>query len=371
MGIKPSIKVGQVWKAGDGELEILEYLSHKKIKVRFLATGYERWTTGGQVKKGHVKDRLKCDLDIAAKINVNRAEAGLRELKYNARSSRKALEKQESEFKESHYNLYKHVVTGSTWKTLTCGKIKIVKEIDNFLVLVYFLGTGYAKIAVKSNVVRGRVFDDKLKRLPKIKKKNKILPSEEWIYSRWQGMMGRCYDVQNASYKHYGEKGVYVTEDWHDYKTYRDWFVENTPGRDYDVDSDLRNQNGQKHYSPEGCTFLPPALNNMLSGEFTENKKWPVGVDYLKANQRFRARYRKSTNGNRERYVIGYYNNPVDAGFAYAKTREKYLKDMACDFYDSGEIDEEIFNLFLSIDLRARVEDWIKNNPNWEELCNQ
>lgn len=366
MGIKPSIKVGQVWKARDGDLEIIEYISHKEIKVRFLATGYERWTWGQSIRNGHVKDRLKCDLDIISGVNVNRT---LR-LKHEATASRKKLELQEKEF-ASQDSKYVHVKTGSVWETLRNGKVRVIKEVDEIIVLVYFLNTGHTQLTAKSYVVQGRLVDEKYKNLPKIKKENKILPSEKWIYSRWGGMMGRCYDIRNAGYKHYGEKGVYVTEEWHDYKVYRDWFVENTPGKDYDVDSDLRNQNGQKHYSPEGCTFLPPILNSLLSGEFIENRKWPVGVDYHKPNKRFRARYRKSVNGNRERHVIGYYDNPIDAGFAYAKTREKYLKDTAKDFYKSREIDEEIFNLFLSIDLHTRVEDWIKNNPNWEELCNQ
>lgn len=35
-------------------------------------------------------------------------------------------------------------------------------------------------------------------------------------YSRWKGMMRRCYDEKNAAYKNYGGRGIKVHELWHD-----------------------------------------------------------------------------------------------------------------------------------------------------------
>lgn len=178
--------------------------------------------------------------------------------------------------------------------------------------------------------------------------------------------MNRCYNQDEPSYKSYGAKGVYVIEHWHRYENYREWFIENTPGRDYDVDSDLRNQAGQKHYSPEGCTFLPPALNSALAGEFINNKTWPVGVDLHKVSGKFRARYRKvSMEKVRERIVIGYYHNPVEAGHAYADAREMAIKSLAREFHKSGLIDDEVLKLFEKINLHSRVNCWEEDNPKW------
>lgn len=38
-------------------------------------------------------------------------------------------------------------------------------------------------------------------------------------YNAWYGMLDRCYNPQNASYKHYGERGIKVCARWRDKQT--------------------------------------------------------------------------------------------------------------------------------------------------------
>ena len=54
------MKVGDIFESSnDGKFQIVEYVKYKKIKIRFLNTGYETWTTGIRVTDGSIKDKLK------------------------------------------------------------------------------------------------------------------------------------------------------------------------------------------------------------------------------------------------------------------------------------------------------------------------
>jgi len=54
-----SIQVGCVLESNNyGKFEVIAFESYKKIKIKFLETGYERWTKGQTAKMGKIKDPL-------------------------------------------------------------------------------------------------------------------------------------------------------------------------------------------------------------------------------------------------------------------------------------------------------------------------
>lgn len=56
---KMSIQVGQTYPSKScGDFEIVKIESYKKIKVRFVSTGFEAWAQGGQVIDGRISDKL-------------------------------------------------------------------------------------------------------------------------------------------------------------------------------------------------------------------------------------------------------------------------------------------------------------------------
>lgn len=56
---KMAIEVGNVYPSKScGDFEVTNIESYKKIKVMFLATGYEVWAQGGQVTDGRISDKL-------------------------------------------------------------------------------------------------------------------------------------------------------------------------------------------------------------------------------------------------------------------------------------------------------------------------
>ena len=51
------IQVGEIYPSNNyGDMEVIEYVNSKKIKVRFIATGYERYTTSQYIRNGGIKD---------------------------------------------------------------------------------------------------------------------------------------------------------------------------------------------------------------------------------------------------------------------------------------------------------------------------
>ena len=54
-----SIQIGQVYPSKScGDFEVICIESYKRIKVRFIDTGFETWAQGGQITDGRISDKL-------------------------------------------------------------------------------------------------------------------------------------------------------------------------------------------------------------------------------------------------------------------------------------------------------------------------
>lgn len=72
-------------------------------------------------------------------------------------------------------------------------------------------------------------------------------------YSRWAGMINRCYNKGIDSYKSYGAKGVTVCDEWRDFQAFAKWFYQNYR-HGLELDKDIK-VDGNKVYGPETCVF--------------------------------------------------------------------------------------------------------------------
>ena len=52
-------------------------------------------------------------------------------------------------------------------------------------------------------------------------------PRAELLYRVWRGMIGRCNDPKNISFKDYGAKGVSICHEWMEYGIFREWALKN------------------------------------------------------------------------------------------------------------------------------------------------
>lgn len=76
-------------------------------------------------------------------------------------------------------------------------------------------------------------------------------------YKVWKSMIERCYNKNNHAYKHYGEKGVTICNEWNLYSNFKKWFDKNYI-EGFQIDKDFA---GGKLYSPETCIFISAKEN--------------------------------------------------------------------------------------------------------------
>jgi hypothetical protein len=95
------------------------------------------------------------------------------------------------------------------------------------------------------------------------------------IMSLWRGMLGRCYNKTNASYKNYGAKGIKVCDRWLCYTNFANDIIK-LDGYDEELfkqgklvlDKDLKQRNiplEKRIYSPDTCVFITKKQNNILA----------------------------------------------------------------------------------------------------------
>ena len=113
------------------------------------------------------------------------------------------------------------------------------------------------------------------------------------LYNHWKMMLYRCENPKNRAYKYYGERGIQVCEEWHDFNAFKKWLDESGYVEGLTVDRIDNN----KGYCPENCrlTDSKTQANNRRSNvEITYNgqthnlTEWSeiLGFDYKQVHNR-------------------------------------------------------------------------------------
>jgi len=74
-------------------------------------------------------------------------------------------------------------------------------------------------------------------------------PDYKRLYSIWSGMLARCGNPNDSSYRYYGAKGIIVEPIWLEFRNFFEWSLVNEYGPDLQIDR----KNSKKNYCPDNC----------------------------------------------------------------------------------------------------------------------
>lgn len=83
--------------------------------------------------------------------------------------------------------------------------------------------------------------------------------SKDKLYSVWNGMKQRCYNINDDFYYCYGGKGITVCEEWkNDFQSFYDWAISH--GYSEKMSIDRIDSNG--NYCPENCRWVDSSVQS-------------------------------------------------------------------------------------------------------------
>lgn len=71
------------------------------------------------------------------------------------------------------------------------------------------------------------------------------------LYNIWSNMLSRCGNEKNPQFCDYGERGIFVCEDWHNFESFAAWATANGYSNSLSIDR-INNDGG---YDPANCRW--------------------------------------------------------------------------------------------------------------------
>ena len=170
---------------------------------------------------------------------------------------------------------------------------------------------------------------------------------QEKSYIAWINMLKRCYD-ESCLQKNPTYRGCSVCDEWLHYSNFKKWFDENYR-EGYQIDKDVlcRYYGVPSVYSPVTCRRVPRNINNLFIRCNAVRGKYPVGVSFNVGYKRFEVHIRIK----RERFLLGYFDDPITAFETYRSAFRAKIKNAAISAYNSGLIDKEYRDAMIAYDI--------------------
>lgn len=176
-------------------------------------------------------------------------------------------------------------------------------------------------------------------------------------YDAWTGMLRRCYN-DKWKIKEPNYIGVICCDEWLLYENFYEWlhsqenFEKWLNGTRWVVDKDIIHK-GNKIYSPENCCLVSHDVNTLFAKRDRDRGNYPIGVCYNKLLDKYNAKLSMNiAYGRRYERQLGSYPTPEDAFYlGYKPAKEAYIKQVAQEEYDKGNITEKCYNAMMNYEV--------------------
>ena len=100
--------------------------------------------------------------------------------------------------------------------------------------------------------------------------------SKTRLYRIWIDRKSRCLNPNSCNYRHYGERGISICEEWvNDYKAFKNWALAN--GYSDSLTIDRINNDG--NYEPSNCRWATKSIQGMSMRH--KNTRGYVGISKI------------------------------------------------------------------------------------------
>lgn len=143
-------------------------------------------------------------------------------------------------------------------------------------------------------------------------------------YSRWKGMLQRCYDLKR-SHRNSKYSDCSVCEEWLTFSKFKSW-MEKQDWEGKHLDKDILNK-GNKVYCPEYCVFINPDLNMFTTERDALRGKYPIGCSWHKSSGKYSSYINNPFTGKIEH--LGLFNDPLEAHRMWISRKAEFAEEYA------------------------------------------
>lgn len=173
------------------------------------------------------------------------------------------------------------------------------------------------------------------------------------VYRVWSGMLSRCYSPKNISYNRYGEKGVYVCEEWLEFQNFAAWYNKQYMEDAWHLDKDILS-GSTACYSPETCVVIPSVLNSLLATMQDQQRNLPMGVIQSKNKGVYSCQYILDGVRHAKQFTDVY-----EAALHYKMNKELEIKRVVEKFKEKLPVKVYQFFMNYTIDIREEFKPLI------------
>ena len=151
-----------------------------------------------------------------------------------------------------------------------------------------------------------------------------------WQYSLWTNMLKRCFDAKCKQLQP-TYKNVTCCPEWLSFANFFEWVNKEVGYKGkpigFALDKDILVK-GNQIYSPDACSFVPHAVNSLLTASDAIRGGLPIGVCFAEGKFKAQIRYFGV------RTHLGFYNTQEEAFAAYKIAKEAQIKVVANQYRD-------------------------------------